>query len=315
MRAYALVSPDLAPQFTDQPMPRVAADEVLVRVHNSSVNPHDALVASGAARRYLTYVYPVVLGSDLCGTVKEVGHGVSDLHPGDRVLGLVSGKVAARGTFAEFVAVRRDWVTRVPEQVDDVSAGALGLAALTALRCLEVVKPAEGDVVFVNGASGGVGSYLVQMLAAAGVEVLASAGADDKATFVISLGATHAVRYRAGGLEGQIRALHPGGVTAVVDLVTGDRAALEVFAGQVLHPAGRIVSTRHAADPVGGREATNVVAQLDRAAIERLVQMVGSGTVRPAVTAVYPFAQLEEAFGELGRGARGKLAIQVGVNP
>jgi NADPH:quinone reductase-like Zn-dependent oxidoreductase len=315
MRAYALVSPDLAPQFTDQPMPLVAADEVLVRVHNSSVNPHDALVASGAARRYLTYVYPVVLGSDLYGTVEEVGHEVSDLHPGDRVLGLVSGKVAARGTFAELVAIRRDWVTRVPEQVDDVSAGALGLAALTALRCLEAVKPAEGDVVLVNGASGGVGSYLVQMLATARVEVLASAGTDDKATFVTSLGATHAIRYHQGGIEGQIRALHPGGVSAVVDLVTADRSALEAFAGRVLHPAGRIVSTRHAADPVGDRDATNVAAQLDRAALELLAQLLGGGGIRAAVSAVYPLAEIGDAFAELGRGARGKLAIQVGVKP
>jgi NADPH:quinone reductase-like Zn-dependent oxidoreductase len=262
----------------------------------------------------MTYVYPVVLGTDLCGTVVAVGHDVSDLRAGERVLGLVSGTLAARGTFAEFVAVRRDWVALVPDRVDDVSAGALGLAALTALRCLQAVKPAEGEVVFVNGASGGVGSYLVQMLAANGVEVLASARGDDKAAFVTSLGATHAVQYRAGGLEGQLRALRPDGVSVVVDLVTTDKPALGAFAERVLRPSGRIVSTRHAATAVGDGEATNVVAQLDRATVEVLAQLLGSGAIRAAVSAAYPLDEIEDAFAALRRGVRGKVAIQVAAN-
>ena len=175
MRAYVLPEPESTPIVTDVPTPRPAPGEVLVRVTSSSVNPHDLMVASGAAARYMEYRYPVVLGSDLTGTVEAVGSGVDGPSPGDRVFGLVRELVAARGSFADRVAVPREWLAPTPEGLDDEAAGALGLAALTALRCVEAIDPADGEVVLVNGATGGVGSYAVQMVLARGAAVVATA--------------------------------------------------------------------------------------------------------------------------------------------
>ena len=310
MRAVVLPAEGAPPVLTDVPAPEPAAGEVLVRVTASSVNPHDAMVASGAAARYMEYRFPVVLGSDLAGTVEAVGEGVADLSPGDRVFGLVRERVAARGSFAELVAVPRDWVTPVPEGVGDAGAGALGLAALTALRCVEAVDPARGDVVLVNGATGGVGSYAVQVLTARGATVVATARPGEEETHVRGLGAGDVVDWSAGDLAGQVRSRHPGGTAAVIDLVTRDRDALTALADAVLAPGGRVASTGHAADP-DRPGATNVLAEVDQDALLAIAAMAAGGQLRPPVTRTYGIDQIDQAFAALQQGAVGKLAVRI----
>jgi NADPH:quinone reductase-like Zn-dependent oxidoreductase len=317
MRAYVLPAGGASPLFADVPAPDPAAGEVLVRVTASSVNPHDAAVASGAAARYMEYRYPVVLGSDLAGTVEALGAGVDDLTVGQRVFGLVRERVAARGSFAELVAVPRDWVTSVPDGVDDVAAGALGLAALTALRCVEAIGSSPGDVVLVNGATGGVGSYAVQLLVASGATVVATARPGAEEAHVRALGATEVADWSAGDLADQVRALRPDGTDAVIDLVTRDRDVFTALASRVLAPGGRAACTGHAADPtrLPGIRATNVLAEVDQDALAVIAEHVGAGRLRVPITATYRLDEVAEAFDALRTGAIGKLAVGLSNAP
>jgi NADPH:quinone reductase-like Zn-dependent oxidoreductase len=312
MRAYVLSTLEQPPLFTDLPVPDTADDQVLVRVTASSVNPHDASVASGAAARYMTYHFPAVLGSDLAGTVEAVGAGVTDLCVGDRVFGLIRERVASRGSFAELVAVPREAVTKIPAGLDDASAGALGLAMLTALRCVEAVAPTAGELVLVNGATGGVGSYVVQMLTALGAVPVATARPGEEEAHVRGLGATSTLDWSAVDLPGAVRALHPDKIAAVIDLVTRDRDAFTELATGVLAPGGRIASTNHAADQgrLPGVSATNVIAEADHDALQTLADLAGDGQVRAPITATFEFDELDAAFAALRAGALGKLAIR-----
>ncbi|GAA3387950.1 quinone oxidoreductase family protein [Cryptosporangium minutisporangium] len=310
MRAYLLPAEGAQPELTQAPPPEPAPDEVLVRVHTSSVTPHDAIVASGAAARYMTYRFPVVLGSDLAGTVEAVGAEVSDLSPGDRVFGLVRELVAARGSFAELVSVPREWVCRTPETVDDTSAGALGLAALTALRCVDAIEAGAGDVVLVNGATGGVGSYAIQLLAARGAAVVATARPGEEARHVRELGAVDVVDWTGGDLAERVRTLHPDGVTAIIDLVNRDPANLADLADPVLAPAGRVASTGHAADP-DRSGSTNIRAGVDQDALRTIAELAGDGRLRAPITRTFDLADLDRAFAALGGGAVGKIAIRI----
>ena len=313
MRAYVLPAEGAAPAFADVPVPQPADGEVQVRVTASSVNPHDAMVASGAAARYMTYRYPVVLGSDVAGMVEAVGDGVDDLAPGQRVFGLVRELVAARGAFAELVALPRDWIAPVPEGVDDASAGALGLAALTALRCVEAVDAHDGDVVLVNGATGGVGCYAVQILSSRGATVVATARPGDEEEHVRGLGADQLVDWSAGDLADQVRAQHSDGVTAVIDLVNRDPGVLTALATGVLAPGGRVASTGHAADAdaLSGFRTVNVRARADRAAIAHLGELAGSGRLRAPVTRTFRLDEIDDAFAALRDGALGKIAVRI----
>jgi len=311
VRAFVLSDLQTPPGLADVPAPRPGDAEVLVRVTASSVNPHDALVASGAAARYMAYEFPVVLGSDLAGTVEAVGSGVDDLAPDDRVFGLLRERVAARGSFAELVAVPREWVARTPEDLDDAAAGALGLAGLTALRCIEAVEPTEGEVVLVNGATGGVGNFVVQLLAARGAVPVATARPGQEAGHVRGLGAVDVLDWSTGELAAQVRAQHPDGVAAVVDLVNRDKAAFTALATAVLRPGGRVACTGHAADPdrLPGVRAVNVLAEADRSALEAIAELAGSGALRSPITLAFAFHQIGEAFAALRAGAIGKIAV------
>ncbi|WP_138757253.1 quinone oxidoreductase family protein [Modestobacter altitudinis] len=313
MRAYVLPAEGGSPGFADVAVPQPADDEVLVRVTASSVNPHDALVASGGAARYMTYRYPVVLGSDLAGTVETVGADVHDLTPGRRVFGLVRELVAARGSFAELVAVPRAWLAAVPDGVDDASAGALGLAALTALRCVEAIAPAPGDVVLVNGATGGVGSYTLQLLAAHGATVVATARPGEEEQHVRKLGATGVADWSAGDLGDQVRALRADGVDAIVDLVNREQDALTALASRCLRTGGRVACTGHAADPdrLPGIRATNVRAEVDQDALRTIAELAGTGRLHAPITAIFSLDEVAGAFAALRTGALGKLAIDL----
>ncbi|WP_138733209.1 quinone oxidoreductase family protein [Modestobacter excelsi] len=311
MRAYVLPAEGASPVFADVAAPQPADDEVLLRVTASSVNPHDAMVANGGAARYMTYHYPVVLGSDFAGTIEALGAGVDDLAVGRRVFGLVRELVAGRGSFAELVAVPRTWVAPVPDGVDDAAAGALGLAALTALRCVEAVTPTAGDVVLVNGATGGVGSYAVQMLVAHGATVLATARPGEEEKHVRKNGATDVVDWSTADLAERVRSLHPAGVAAVIDLVNRDEDAFTALATRVLAPGGRVACTGHAADAdrLPGVVATNVRAAVDQEALRTIAELAGTGQLHAPITATFPFDEIPLAFEALRAGAVGKLAI------
>ena len=313
MRAYLLPGPDQPPVLGHVAEPSPAAGEVLVRVSTSSINPHDAHVASGAAAAYMTYRYPAVLGTDLCGTVEAAGTGVLDLAVGTRVFGLAREPVAHRGSFAELVAVPRDWVTPVPDGLDDSAAGALGLAALTARRCADAIRPAAGDVVLVNGATGGVGSYLIQILAGLGTHVVATARGEAASKHVRDLGADETVDWTVGDLATAVRRLHPGGITAVVDLVNRDTDTLTTLTTALVVDGGRVASTGFAGDPdaLPGIGVTNVLTEADQVTLADIADLVHRGQLRSPVTQTFGLDRIEDAFTALTAGAIGKISLQI----
>src|SRR5215218_4977054 len=176
MRAFILPDFERQPTAADIPMPEAKPGEALVRVHAASVNGVDLSIASGQLQGMLEYHFPVVLGKDFAGTVEAVGTGVTGFAAGDRVFGVVSdpSPLSSR-SFAEYLAVPAEPnLTRVPEGVD-VAAGVLGLAGAAALQAVDAIAPVAGEIVLVSGATGGVGAYAVQLAAARGATVIATA--------------------------------------------------------------------------------------------------------------------------------------------
>ncbi|MFF0501793.1 zinc-binding alcohol dehydrogenase family protein [Nocardia aobensis] len=310
MRAYVLPVEGAQPILTELTAPEPEADEVLVRVHASSVNPHDLVVSSGAAARYMTYRFPVVLGSDLAGVVESVGADVVDLSPGDRVFGLVRELIAARGSFAEKVAVPREWVHPTPSSVSNSEAGVFGLAALTAVRCVEAIDPAAADVVFVNGAAGGAGSYVLQMLAARGVTTVVTARAGEQTDHVRKLGADGVVDWTVGNLAEQVRQLHHDGVNAIIDLVSRNRAVLGNIADGIIVPGGRVASTGHAADP-GQPGSYNLQVTVDQTALSTIADLAGQGLLRAPISRTFDLGAIDQAFSQLSNEVFGKIAVRI----
>src|SRR5215208_3072997 len=215
MRAFVLPDFERQPMVADIPTPEAGPGQVLVRVRAASVNGIDLSIASGRLQGMLEYDFPVVLGKDFAGTVEAVGSGVTNFAAGDRVFGVVSdpSPLSSR-SFAEYLAVPAGSnLTRIPEGVDFAAAGVLGLAGTAALQAVDAIAPAAGETVLISGATGGVGAYVVQLVAARGATVIATAKPGDEENFVRDLGASHGVDY-TGDVAEQVRAIRPGGVAS-----------------------------------------------------------------------------------------------------
>ncbi|CAA9447125.1 MAG: hypothetical protein AVDCRST_MAG28-983 [uncultured Rubrobacteraceae bacterium] len=310
MRAFVLLDFERQPTLADIPTPEAGPGEVLVRMRAASVNGIDLSIASGRLRGMLEYDFPVVLGKDFAGTVEAVGTGATGFAAGDRVFGVVSdpSPLSSR-SFAEYLAVPAEPnLTRIPEGVDFAAAGVLGLAGSAALQAVDAVAPAAGEAVLVSGATGGVGAYAVQLTAARGASVIATAKPGDEADFVRDLGASHGVDY-TGDVAGQVREIRPGGVEAVLHFA-GDGAAL----GELLVPGGRLASTLIMSPdqlPVPNARVSSVFANPDTATLDRLAAEVAAGRLKTPIEQTYALDRIGEAFAAFAAGTRGKLAVSV----
>ena len=309
MRAFAMTGFDEQPSVVEVPKAEPGPGEVLVRVRAASLNGFDLAVAAGMLKGMLDYQFPLTLGKDFAGTVEAVGDGVSRFAAGDPVFGVTNKPDFTRtGTFAEFLVVPVDSaITRMPGGFDVADAGAIGLAGVTALQSVDAIDPQTGEVVLISGATGGVGTFAVQIAAGRGVEVIATAKGDET-DFLRELGATHVVDY-TGDLAAQVRAIRPDGVDAVLHFA-GDGVAL----ADLVRPGGRLASTMGVGpDQLAGSDlsATSVMNNPDPASLDRLATEIAAGRLRVPIQQTYSLDQVGQAMADFSSGTRGKLAIAI----
>ena len=197
--------------FGELAKPSPTGKQVLVKVGAVDVNPIDTYVRSGMVA--MTLPVPYIVGCDLAGTVEATGPEAKRFRPGDRVWGSNQGLMGRQGTFAEYAAVDEEWLYPTPANVDDEHAAAISLVGITAhLGVVRDAKLRSGEILFVNGGSGGVGSTVVQMAKIIGARVIATAGSEAKCERVRQLGADLAINYKTENVDERIREFAPDGV-------------------------------------------------------------------------------------------------------
>jgi NADPH:quinone reductase len=309
MRAITLESFDSGPTLQDIPTPQIAPNEVLVRVHASSVNPVDGAIAAGMLKDMVEHEFPVVLGRDFAGVVEQAGSDVSGLSVGDEVFGFVPGMgpTVHNGSWAELIAVPESVATRKPDDIDAASAGAAPLAAITALSALDALRVSEGDTVLIVGANGGVGSFAVQLAADAGATVIAPALPEDE-EYLSELGVSE-VLDRDADVAALVHERYPEGIEALLDLVSYAPEGFDTHA-EVLHDDGRGASSLSAAGE--GSERHNVGAVPSPENLQRLARLLEAGMLRVPIQQTYELEQAAEALHALASDhTQGKRAIRV----
>jgi NADPH:quinone reductase-like Zn-dependent oxidoreductase len=294
----------------DKPVPKV--DEVLVKVLAASVNAADWHVLRGKplfSRATLGLLRPKhqILGGDVAGRVEAVGGGVTRFQPGDEVYANLLDH--GYGGFAEYASVPVGVMSLKPAQLSFEEAAAVPMAATTALQGLGhhgELRP--GQRVLINGATGGVGSFAVQLAKASGAEVTGVTSTPNL-DLVRSLGADHVLDYtttdftRGGGRYDLI--LDTVGNRSVPDLkralAPGGRAAVTGFTS-VARLLG--VSLR------GGKDVAQVQAHVTTRDLELLSELIEAGKLRPQIDRRYRFADIPAAIAYLEQGrARAKVVV------
>jgi len=309
VKAVALTTLETPPALReDLQAPTPGPNEVLVRVRASSVNPADNSIAGGMLKQMgIEYEFPVILGRDYAGVVEQVGADVTRYSVGDEVFGFVlhANPTVRDGSWAEFIVVPEDTsIALAPTGVDDAVAGAAPVAGIAAMTAIDALTPSEGESLLIVGATGGVGSFAVQLAARGGATVVAPALPDDEA-YLRELGVSELLP-RDGDLAATARERHPDGFDAVLDLVN---YAPDVPASLV-KDGGRVASPTGAAGEGPGR--TMVMAAPTPENLRRLGGMLADGTLRVPVQATYDLAEAPDALSALATShTQGKLAIRV----
>lgn len=307
-------SPDVL-ELTDVPTPAPAENEVLLRTHAASVNAYDwhYLTADIFLIRFmgggLRKPKDGRLGADVSGVIESVGANVRQFKPGDAVYGMV------KGAFAEYTCAREDAVVPKPANLSFEEAAAVPMAAISALQGLrDQGRIQPGQKVLINGASGGVGTFAIQIAKSFGTEVTAVCSTIN-ADQARSLGADHVIDYTredftrrglkydlilaANGfhpLSAYKRSLNPKGTYVMVGGSVG-----QIFQAILL---GSLMSER------GGRKMKALGARRNQNDLAILREMLEAGKIVPVIDRRYPLRETAEAMRYLGQGhARGKVVI------
>jgi NADPH2:quinone reductase len=307
MKAAVISEFKTDPSVQEVPDPQPGEGEALVDVEYSSINGMDVMTWNGGIDGMMPYEFPITMGRDFSGVVTAVAEGVTNVAVGDAVFGQVSTMPLHEGTFAERARVPAATLAKRPEALDPETAGAIGLAGGAAQATFDAIALTGGETVLISGATGGVGSLLIQMAKNAGATVIATA-LPDEADFVRDLGADEVID-RTGDVAAAARALRPEGVDVVVHLA-GDPSMLVTLVA----PGGRMASTLGFAQEQAGRDditAQRVMTIANAGVFDGLASQVTSGKLRVPITARYPLAEVGKALQEFAQGATGKVSVTI----
>jgi NADPH2:quinone reductase len=290
-----------------------APEEGQIRLHvvTAGVNPFDIAVIQGSMKDHMEHRFPLVPGMDASGTVDAMGDGVDGYAAGEEVFGSVGKMVLGEGTLAEFVTVSVGTVTHKPSSLGHDVAAAIPTAGVTALNMAAALELSLGQTVVAVGATGGVGSYFVQLASRRGTRVVAVCRAEN-ADYARGLGAADVIDYTAGDFAAEVRTRCPDGIDVVADM-HGDSEQLAGLFQQV-PSGGRVASVVGAADIEAlaerGISGTNIQGRVTTASLDVLSRMLEAGELIPPEIRTYPLTDAGEALEAVGTGhMRGKIVM------
>ena len=297
--------------------PEIADDEVLVRVHAASVHVGDWILMTGSpfVMRFATGLRKPknpVPGTDVAGTVEAVGKDVQGLRPGDEVFGW------ADGAFAEYASAKETQFIKKPAGLSFEQASAIGVSATTALQLLrDNGKVQPGQKVLINGASGGVGTFAVQIAKAFGAEVT-GVSSTKNLDMVRSIGADHVIDYTredfTKGTERYDLILDNVGNHSMAETRRALTPRGTLISNGGGHEDGKLGRTIRAmfASMVVRQQAAPTVKSQNHDDLVALKSLVESGKVTPVIDRTYPLIETPLAIGHVAAGhARGTVVLTV----
>ncbi|MHC4739595.1 MAG: NADP-dependent oxidoreductase [Planctomycetota bacterium] len=300
--------------FEEVSRPKPKENELLIRVHATSVNPADWQIRSG--RRFkLKKPFSLILGFDVSGIVEAIGSMITNFQVGDAVYGMMD--VRKEGAYAEYVAAPETNFAHKPIVLDHIHAAALPVVALTAWQALfDAAGVSAGQKVFIHAAAGGVGHVAVQFAKWKGAYVIGTASGRNE-DFLNNIGVDEFINYRTTPFENVVRE-----IDVVLEAVNRD-IPVESVRGETLKRSLKVVkksgilvslcdtnvSKTAAAYGVRGKY---ILAQRNASQLTEVAKLVDDGYVKPTVSTVLPLKEVRKAHILSQKGhTRGKIVLQV----
>jgi NADPH:quinone reductase-like Zn-dependent oxidoreductase len=296
----------------ERPIPK--ADEILVKMYASGVNPADYVVRQGGNEILKPFLkLPLGLGLDGAGIIEETGSDVTGFKKGDKVYGIPN---MLQGTYAEYIAAKAGQFAKMPNNTSFIEAGAIVSCALMAWNGMDLGKVGAGKRVVINGAAGGIGNLAVQFAKAKGAYVTGTASASNF-DFLKQLGADEVVDYKDENLAGLLQ-----NADVVFDASPVFDEDARLIMARALNEGGRFVSVQlphpFSEEMLGilakkHAGATMIRRDIDVAqALTDIAKLIEEGKVKVVISKVYPLEKAAEALTELEtKHTRGKIALEI----
>ncbi|KAA2238581.1 NADP-dependent oxidoreductase [Chitinophaga agrisoli] len=308
MKAIAVSAFKAAPEVMDLPQPQLRPGTVLVRVAAAGINPFDWKLADGILDGHMPHQFPLIMGVEGAGTVMETGEGVTRFKKGDKIYGIFFHSPAGEGSYAEYAIVPEDAaINHAPTSIPLETAAGAGNAGMTGLQLLEKLGLQKGQTLLVIGATGGVGSFVVQLAALQGLQVIATVSSEEGATRMQELGAATTINYKQAPVVEQVKQAFPEGIDGLIDVIS-NKADFEAAVGLVKQ-GGAALTTAFVADKHFLQERQihggNFETKGTPASLAQLTQLIDKGQIKvPLDNIISP----EETGGAIAqsRAARSK---------
>lgn len=307
MKAVAVSQFNATPEVMELPKPTLRPGTLIIRVAAGGMNPFDWKLTDGILDGKMPHKFPLIMGTDGAGTVEAVGEGVTRFKAGDHVYGQFIHAPIGEGAFAEYAIVPDTVIiSRAPVKISLTEAAAIPTAGMTAQQLLERSGLKHEQTLLLVGATGGVGSFVLQLANMQGIYVIATVSDEEGAERVKQLGARETINYKKLSVEQQIKSKIPDGVDGLIDLAS--KADVFKKMAALVRKGGVALTTNFVADGNGiNFETKSTVASLDS-----LTDAVDNGMLKVPLSEVISMEDVPAAIA-LSRQAKskGKTVIKI----
>lgn len=330
MKAAVLNKKNEDLEIKDVPMPEIDEDDVLVKVKYAGVNPLDNMIVREEVKLITPYKYPLVMGNEFSGIVEKTGSSVTDFTEGDRVYARMP--LNKIGAFAEYVAINKYAIAKIPDYLKFDEAACVPLTALTAIQAFELMNPSKGEKIFISGGTGSLGAMAIPIAKDLGLHIITS-GSEKNRQRVMDLGVSEFIDYKTqdyseilsdvdyvldtlgeSELEKEFKILKPGGILVSLKGLPNEEFAKRMGLSTVKKLLFKFAGRKF--DKLASKKNQKyyfLFVESNGKQLEQVSRIFEEKNIKPSIDTVFEFIDVNKAMDKVDKGgSKGKTLIKIG---
>ena len=330
MKAAVLNKKNEDLEIKEVPMPEIDEDDVLVKVKYAGVNPLDNMIVREEVKLITPYKYPLVMGNEFSGIVEKTGSSVTDFTEGDRVYARMP--LNKIGAFAEYVAINKYAIAKIPDYLKFDEAACVPLTALTAIQAFELMNPSKGERIFISGGTGSLGAMAIPIAKDLGLHIITS-GSEKNRQRVMDLGVSEFIDYKTqdyseilsdvdyvldtlgeSELEKEFKILKPGGILVSLKGLPNEEFAKRMGLSTVKKLLFKFAGRKF--DKLASKKNQKyyfLFVESNGKQLEQVSRIFEEKNIKPSIDTVFELSDVNKAMDKVDKGgSKGKTLIKIG---
>ena len=329
MKAAVLNKKNEDLEIKEVPMPEIDEDDVLVKVKYAGVNPLDNMIVREEVKLITPYKYPLVMGNEFSGIVEKTGSSVTDFTEGDRVYARIP--LNKIGAFAEYVAINKYAIAKIPDYLKFDEAACVPLTALTAIQAFELMNSSKGEKIFISGGTGSLGAMAIPIAKDLGLQLITS-GSEKNRQRVMDLGVSEFIDYKTqdyseilsdvdyvldtlgeSELEKEFKILKPGGILVSLKGLPNEEFAKRMGLSTVKKLLFKFAGMKF--DKLASKKNQKyyfLFVESNGKQLEQVSRIFEEKNIKPSIDTIFELSDVNKAMDKVDKGgSKGKTLIKI----